>query len=43
MAVQYYMTANTTILFFDYLLTLPDEVRRDFSSNTLRLPIETTL
>ena len=39
---QYYEVAVCTILFYDHLLTLADEVRQDFTSSVLRLHTEIT-
>ena len=39
--VQYYSLANCTILFYDYFLTLSDEVRRDHPPGTSWFPAET--
>jgi hypothetical protein len=33
---QYYALATAVILFYDYLLTLPDEVGQVYSARTLR-------
>ena len=39
---QYYGLATGTILFYDYFLTLEDEVRRDFSLGGLWSHLDTT-
>ena len=39
---QYYGLATGTVLFYDYFLTLEDEVRRDFSLGGLWSHLDTT-
>ena len=39
---QYYGLATGTVLFYDYFLTLEDEVRRDFSLGGVRIYLDTT-
>jgi hypothetical protein len=39
---KYYAIATGTILFYDYLLTLADEVCKGCSSNSSRYPTEIT-